>query len=120
MTFLQHVGSVLKAIIGIAQKTEPIADLALTLAGLGGIVPIYNSTIGLIIGAEGTAPTLTGTGPQKLEQVVASLVPQATAWAAANHINWPVADIQKWASAVADTVNLIPAPAGAAPPKPVA
>ncbi len=110
MTFLQHVGHVFKVILGVAERTEPVVDLALTLAGLGGIVPIYNSTIGLAIGAEGTAPTLTGTGPQKLAQLVASLTPQAQAWALANKINWPAADIQKWASAVVDTINLIPAP----------
>ncbi len=110
MTFLQHVGHVFKVILGVAERTEPVVDLALMLTGLGAIIPIYNSTIGLIIGAEGTAATATGTGPQKLAQVTAGIVQQATAWAVANKINWPEAEIQKWASAVADTLNMIPAP----------
>ncbi len=109
MTFLQHVGGVFKKILGIAtevaQVAEPIIDIAFPA-----IAPLYNSAVGLAIGAEAMAPTLTGTGPEKLAQLVASLEPQALAWAKANNILWPAADIQKWASAVVDTINLIPAP----------
>src|SRR6266702_2850154 len=105
MTFLQHVGGVFKKILGIATAiatvAEPIVDIAFPA-----IAPLYNSAVGLAIGAEAMAPTLTGTGPQKLAQLVASLEPQAEAWAKANGITWPTADIQKWASAVVDTINL--------------
>ncbi len=109
MSFLQHVGNVFKKILGIAvtaaKDAEPFVDVAFPA-----IAPLYNSAVGLAIGAEAMAPTLTGTGPQKLAQLVASLEPQALAWAAANGIVWPTADITKWASAVVDTINLIPAP----------
>lgn len=111
MTFLQHVGNFFKGLLGIVKSTEPLADLALTAAGLAGLVPIYNSAIGLAVGAEALAPTVTRTGPQKLAQLIAGLEPQALAWAQANNIVWPAAEIQKWASAVVDTINLIPAPA---------
>jgi hypothetical protein len=109
MSFLGHVGNVFKKILGIAvtvaKDAEPIIDLAFPA-----IAPLYNSAVGLAIGAEAMAPTATGTGPQKLEQVMTFLAPQALAWAKQNGIVWPEADIQKWASAVVDTMNLVPAP----------
>lgn len=115
MTFLQHVGSILKKVLGIAvtvaKDAEPVVDLLFPA-----LAPLYNSAVGLAYGAEAMAPTLTGTGPQKLQQLVTSLVPQAEAWAAQNGIVWPVADINKWASAVVDTINLIPAPTVAVAP----
>jgi hypothetical protein len=109
MTFLQHLGNFFKKALGIAvtvaKDAEPVVDLLFPT-----VAPLYNSAVGLAIGAEAMAPTLTGTGPQKLAQLVASLEPQAIAWAAQNGVVWPVAEIQKWASAVVDTINLIPAP----------
>src|SRR5277367_4746150 len=112
MTFLQHLGSTLKKILGIATQVaadaEPIIDIAFPA-----IAPLYNTTVGLATGAEALAPTTTGTGAQKLSQLMAGLLPMAQSWAKTNGINWPEAEIQKWASAVVDTVNLIPAPASA-------
>lgn len=109
MTFLQHLGNAFKKILGIAttvaKDAEPEVDILFPA-----VAPLYNSAVGLAVGAEAMAPALTGTGPQKLAQLVASLEPQAVAWAAQNGIVWPVADITKWASAVVDTINLIPAP----------
>jgi len=55
-------------------------------------------------------------GQQKLSHLAASLLPRAQAWAQKNSINWPAEEIQKWASAVVDTINLFPAPPTAAPP----
>ena len=115
MTFLSHIGGFFKKVLGIAttvaKVAEPIVDLAFPE-----LAPLYNSAVGLAIGAEAMAPTATGTGPQKLAQVMAYLEPQAVAWAAQNGIVWPQADIQKWASAVVDTMNLIPAPTVAPTP----
>ena len=109
MTFLQHVGNAIKEILHIgttvAVAAEPLIDTAFP-----NVAPIYNSAVGIAMVQEAAAPTLTGTGPQKLAQLTASLLPQLSAWAKQNNINWPEADIQKWASAVVDTVNLIPAP----------
>lgn len=116
MTFLQHVGGIFKKILGVsevvikdavvvAKVAEPVIDLAFPF-----VAPLYNSAVGLAIGAEAMAPTLTGTGPQKMAQLMLSLVPQVEAWAQQNGIVWDQAGIQKWASAVVDTINLIPAP----------
>jgi hypothetical protein len=109
MSFLDHLGNAVKKILGIAvtvaKDAEPIVDVAFPE-----IASIYNSALGLAAGAQAMAPTLTGTGPQKLAQLSASLIPQVTAWAAANGVVWNDADITKWASAVVDTINLIPAP----------
>lgn len=114
MSFLQHVGNVFKKILGIAvnvaKVVEPEVDLALTASGLSGLVGLYNSSVGLAFGAETMAPSVTGTGAQKLAQLIAGLEPQAVAWAAQNGIVWPVADIQQWASDVVDTLNKIPSP----------
>jgi hypothetical protein len=109
MTFLQHLGNAFKKILGIAvtvaKDAEPEVDILFPT-----VAPLYNSAVGLAVGAEAMAPTLTGTGPQKLAQLVASLEPQVLAWAAQNGVVWDSAAIQKWASAVVDTINLIPAP----------
>ena len=113
MSFLQHLGNFFKSALGIAVKVaaaaEPIVDVAFPE-----VASIYNSAIGLAVGAEAMAPTLTGTGPQKLAQLTASLLPPVSAWAKANGVTWDDADIQKWASAVVDTINLIPAPSAPA------
>jgi len=113
MTFLQHVGVVLKDVLHIGEKVavaaEPIIDIAFP-----NVAPIYNSAIGLAISAESTEAHLTGTGPQKLAQAAANIEPQIAAWAKQNGIEWDQANIQKWLSAVVDTLNMIPAPAAAA------
>lgn len=118
MTFLQHLGNFFKKVLGIAvtvaKVAEPFVDTLFPAIG-----PIYNSAVGLAIGAETMAPATTGTGPQKLAQLMVSLEPQVAAWAAANGIVWTTAGIQKWASAVVDTINLIPPPT-VAPIPPVA
>lgn len=115
MTFLQHMGNFFKKVLGIAVTIAKDAEPAIDTA-FPAIAPIYNSAVGLAVGAETMAPALTGTGPQKLAQLMTSLEPQVVAWAAANGVVWPVADIQKWASAVVDTINLIPAPTVAVVP----
>ena len=109
LTFLQHAGVVLKNILhigeAVASVAEPIVDLAFP-----DVAPLYNSALGLAMSAQATAPSLTGTGPQKLAQLTANLIPQAEAWAQQNGITWNNADITKWASAVVDTLNMIPGP----------
>lgn len=119
MTLLQHLGNAFKKVLGIAvtvaKDVEPEVDIIFPQ-----VAPLYNSAVGLAVGAETMAPTLIGTGPQKLAQLMESLEPQALAWASQNGIVWPTADIQKWASAVADTINLIPAPTVAPIPAPPA
>ena len=113
MTFLQHVGIALKNVLHIGEKiavaAEPIIDIAFP-----NVAPIYNSAIGLAISAESTEAHLTGTGPQKLAQALANIEPQIEEWAKQNGIAWDQPSIQKWLSAVVDTLNLIPAPAAAA------
>jgi hypothetical protein len=109
MTFLQHLGSTLRNALHIGEQVAVAAEPVVAIA-FPQIVPLYQTTLGLATGAEAMATATTGTGPQKLSQLVADLLPQAQAWAAKNNIDWPEAEIQKWASAVVDTVNLIPAP----------
>lgn len=116
MTFLQHLGNILKSILHIGEEAAVIAQ-PLVAAAFPEIAPLYTSALGLAVTAEASAPALTGTGAQKLAQLVTNLVPQAEAWAAQNKITWPTADITKWASAVVDTLNMIPSPAAAAAPK---
>jgi hypothetical protein len=109
MTFLQHVGGILKKILHIGEEAAIIAAPAIQIA-FPEIAPIYNSAIGLAMGAEATTSATTGTGPQRLAQVTSTLVPQVQAWAAQNGIVWPDAEITKWTSAVVDTLNMIPQP----------
>lgn len=116
MSFLSHIGSFFKSVLHIGETAATIAE-PFVITAFPDIAPLYTSALGLAVAAEATAPSLTGTGPQKLAQLVANLTPQAEAWAAKNGIVWSNADINKWASAVVDTMNLIPAPtATPAPP----
>jgi hypothetical protein len=110
MTFLQHVGSILKRVLRIGTEVAVVAEPFIAVA-FPELAPIYNSAIGLATTAEASAAQATGTGPQKLAQLVQNLLPEVEAWAAKNGIVWPEAEITKWASALVDTINLIPAPA---------
>ena len=114
MTFLQHVGGIFKGVLNIgtavAKDAAPIVDIAFPE-----VAPIYNSAIGLAVAAEASAASATGTGPQKLSQLVQNITPQVEAWAKTNGIQWDNAAITKWASAVVDTLNLIPGPAPKVP-----
>ena len=109
MTFLQHLGSTLKEQplhIGVEAATvaEPIVALAFLK-----LFRSINLHLDLPQVPKLSPPRLTGTGPQKLSHLLDTLLPQAQTWAQnANNINWPMEEIQKWASAVVDTVNLIP------------
>jgi hypothetical protein len=108
-SFLQHMGHFFKRALGLtieaAQIAEPIVDIAFPeIAG------IYNSAVNLAVGAEAMAPTVPGTGPQKLAALSSFLVPQVLAWAKQNGVVWPESEITKWASAVVDTMKLIPPP----------
>jgi hypothetical protein len=109
VTFLDHIGNFFKTLLHIgvevAQDVEPIVSLEFPE-----VVPIYNSAIGLAIAAQATVVNPSGSGPEKLAQVVSSLVPQVQAWAKENGIVWDDAAITSWASAIVDTLNLIPPP----------
>ena len=111
MTFLQHIGGFFKKVLNVgteaAKIAEPVIDLVFPQIG-----PIYNSAIGLAVAAEASATAATGTGPQKLSQLVENITPQVQSWAKANGVVWDQAAITKWASAVVDTLNMIPAPTG--------
>jgi hypothetical protein len=76
MTFLQHLGNSLKKALHIgvevAAEAEPIVALAFPE-----VMPLYQSTVGLAAGAEALAPATTGTGAQKLSQLLTTLLPQA-------------------------------------------
>jgi len=115
LTFLQHIGSIFKDILHIGEKVavtaEPIIDIAFP-----NVAPIYNTAIGLAISAEGTIDSAQGkTGEQKLASALQKIEPQIAAWAKTNGIEWDQAQIQKWLSAVVDSLNLIPSPTSAAP-----
>ena len=109
MSILQHIGNVLRKILYIGTEVgyvaEPIVDLAFPQ-----VAGIYNSAIGLAMSTEASSSSISGTGAQKLGQLTENLVPGMLEWAKKNGIVWSIADITKWASAVVDTVNLIPAP----------
>jgi len=107
MSFLSTVGNVFKKIFGFATNAAVIAS-PFVIAAFPEIGNIYTSAIGLALKAETLNPQ--GSGPQKLAQLTADLVPQVQAWAKANGIVWNDAEISKWASALVDTLNLIPAP----------
>lgn len=107
--FLKAIGNFFRSLVGIAKAAEPIVEVIAPE-----VAPLYISTLGLAISAETALGATSGTGPQKLDSLIASLLPQATAWAKQNNIDWPEDEIKKWASAVVDTINKIPAPTATA------
>lgn len=113
-SFLGHFGNVLKKILGItitvAKDAEPIVDLAIPA-----VAPIYNSAVGLALAMQATSQNTPGTGAVKLAALATALIPEVQAWAVENKIVWLDADITKWASAVVDTLGMIPAPATTTP-----
>lgn len=113
MSFLSHVGALLRKVLHIGEELAVVAE-PLVAARFPDITPLYNSAIGLALSAESTAAKATGTGPQKLAIVVSQLLPVANEFLTKNNISMDEAAVNKWASAVVDTLNLIPAPQPAA------
>lgn len=81
----------------VAAELEPEVDLAVPA-----VAAIYNATVGFASAAE--AALGSGTGVQKLAAVTTA----ATNYAAEQGWTAAEADIQKWASAFADSLNLFP------------
>lgn len=109
MNFLDHVGNFLKKLLHIGTEVATIAEPIVATA-FPQVAPIYVSAIGLATAMQATAASVPGTGPQKLAGLVTALLPEIEAWTKQNGIVWAQADINKWASAVVDTIKLIPAP----------
>ena len=109
MSFLDHLGNVVKRILHIGDEAAILAE-PFVVAAFPEVAPLYNSALGLAATVQAAAVTASGTGPQKLSQLVTALLPIARKFANDNNLNWPDAEIQKWASAVVDTMDLIPAP----------
>jgi hypothetical protein len=106
-SFLQHLGSILMKILHIGEQAAIVAAPVVQLA-FPEVAPLYTSAIGLAIAAETTAAGASGTGTQKLASVVAGLTPLAEQFAAQNNLTLDNTKVNAWASAVADSLNLLP------------
>lgn len=115
MSFLKHVGNFFRSVLHIGEEVAMVASPIIKVA-FPDVSPLFNSAIGLAIAAEATVAGATGNGPQKLAQVVTGINPLIDKFVADNNLgSWASADRAKFASAIADALNLIPAPlAGAA------
>ena len=93
MSWLAKVGAFMGKILGLAQKAEPSA-VAVAEALLPQFAPeialandLFNKIVKYCLVAETTAAaagTATGSGPQKLAQVLTAVEPMLDAWVAAN------------------------------------
>lgn len=119
MNILSHIGSVLKKILHIGEEAAVVAQPFITLA-FPEIAPLYASAIGLALAAQASAAPVAGTGPQKLSQVVVSLLPQIQAFCKQNGIVMDQPAVEKWVSALVESMKLIPAPTVAPVPAIVA
>ena len=108
-TFLQHLGSILRTMLHIGEEAATIAAPFVAVE-FPAIIPLYSGVLGLATGAEGMIGAAPGTGVQKMQMVTPQLIALAQKFATDNKLPWLDADITKWASAVVDTINLIPAP----------
>ena len=117
-SILSGIGNALKKIFGVAvtvaQAAEPIMDIAFP-----GIATLYNLTVSEVAKAEGLAVAAgaqTGSGPQKLAMVIASIEPVFAEYATTTGIPdaAQAAAIENWVNAVVASLNAIPAPPPAA------
>lgn len=107
-TFLQHVGQALRKVLHIGEEAAIVAE-PIIAAAFPDVTPLFQSAIGLAQAAEATAATTTGTGPQKLAQALVGINPLIDKFVTDNKLGtWASADRQKFVSAIADALNLIP------------
>lgn len=117
-SILSDVGNGLKKFfgiaVGVAQLATPFVDVA--FPGIGGL---YTATVAAAAQAEAAAIAAgqqSGTGPQKLAMVVATIEKQFNDFAAANGIaEVTVSMIEKWVNAVVASLNAIPSAKAAEP-----
>lgn len=111
-TILGDIGNALKKIFAVGAEAAVIAEPIIDVA-FPGISALYNLTVNAAANAEANAVAAgaqTGTGPQKLALVVASIEKDFAAYATAAGIPYSQATIQAWVNAVVSTLNAIPAP----------
>ena len=103
MSFKKVVGSILRAIGLVAGVAKPIVTAAFPEVG-----SLYTVALSGILSVEALLGGQSGNGAAKLEQLAATLIPFAQAWAAKHGMKWTDDQIKLWASAVVDTMKLLP------------
>lgn len=117
-SILADIGNALKKVFSIGVKAAIVAEPIVNIA-FPGISALYNLTVGAAANAEANAVVAgaqSGSGPQKLALVVASIEKDFAAYAQAAGIPYTQATIEAWVTAVVSTLNAIPAPGGTTPP----
>jgi hypothetical protein len=101
LSWLAKAGKAILKGLGFAVEAAELAEPEIDIA-VPAVAGIYDATVGFASAAE--AALGAGTGAQKLAAVTTAATNYATSqgWTAAE------ADIQKWASAFADSLNLFP------------
>ena len=107
MSFLQHLGKVLRNILHIGEQVASIAEPFVD-AAFPAIAPLYNAALAFAVAEEATAATVTGSGPQKLAALTLKLIPDFEAFATANNLVFDQTKLSDWASVFADTMNKLP------------
>jgi hypothetical protein len=106
-TWLQKAGTAIRSILHIgieaAEVAEPAIDISVPAVGA-----LYNGTVGLFVSAEAAFGAAPGQGEAKLASALPAIVDNVEAWAKANGCDVVEEDVEKWASAFADTLNLLP------------
>lgn len=110
-SILSGIGHVLVKVftgaVTVAKAAEPFVDLAFP-----GIGVLYNSTVNAVAQAETAsiaAGSQSGSGPQKLAWVIASIEADYATFAKANNISYDPSKLEAWVSAVVASLNAIPA-----------
>lgn len=106
-TWLQKAGTFLANLLHIgvelAEVAEPLVDVAVPQ-----VASLYNGTVGFFVQSEASFGAAPGTGAAKLSASLPAITANLKAWADANGFEVIDADVSKWASAFADTLNLLP------------
>lgn len=121
MSFKSVLGAIGHGILVALHVTEAAAVIATPIVATAApeIAGLYSGLLGAAFSAEAAANGASGSGPQKLAIVVAGQLPNILSVLNKNGIQMNNDQITKWASAVVDTLNLIPSPTVTTNPVPV-
>ena len=112
MNFLKSFGHFLMKVIHVGEEAAVIAAPFVNQYVSKDVAALFNSSLGFAYAAEATAAGVTGTGAQKLAQVVTNVNPLIDQFVSSNNLGtFAAADRQKFVSALVDALNLLPGPA---------
>lgn len=110
-SILSNIGHGLKVFFSVATPIATAAEpfVAVVFPGVSGLFNTVVAEVGKAEGLAAAAGAQTGSGPQKLAAVVASLEGSFNNYAKANNITWDATKSEAFVNLAVQMLNLIPA-----------